>query len=422
MKRIVICLDGTWNSAGTESETRDADKVFKPSNVLKTSRAVVPQAADGTHQLTYYDSGVGAGRKYPGFLNGVNSWVDKKTGGAKGAGYEANVEDAYRFLVANYQDGDELYIFGFSRGAAQARTLTNFMDWMGGLLRKSDDYWLPRFFDVFLEGNPQQGFADARERCSAATRTQLAHKYGWSGEKLEKETARRVATQEEMVRPAPIAYLGVWDTVAAVGERKGAFYVSHTPAANIRHVRHALAIDEWREDFLPSVFTRPAAGTEQHLEQKWFAGAHSDVGGGYIQDGLANCALRWVLEPVPLETNPTILQFYRPYPQDRLHKSKSAKWYALEWLRLRFKKGVRSLSHPASSNSSVHRSALQRLAATPGQKHKELTVEYRPDNLLAHLAALPDLAEFLAAEWPGDDDKTVASRRRIVDAVEAWSP
>ena len=132
MRRIVLCLDGTWNSAFAEAKRRDGKTVLKPSNPLKLARAVKQFAADGTEQIVYYAIGVGSLSVYPGTANWLLHQVDRILGGAFGARFEANVEDAVHFLTLNYEPGDEVFVFGFSRGAGTARAVTRFLEWNRG--------------------------------------------------------------------------------------------------------------------------------------------------------------------------------------------------------------------------------------------------------------------------------------------------
>lgn len=114
MKRIVICADGTWNERDRVDEKTGRRH---PTNVTKVARGVLPQSANGTPQVVYYHEGVGTG-----------GGLDRLTGGAFGRGIEANIRALYRFIVYNYAEGDELYFFGFSRGAFTVRTLAGFMN------------------------------------------------------------------------------------------------------------------------------------------------------------------------------------------------------------------------------------------------------------------------------------------------------
>jgi hypothetical protein len=131
VKRIVICADGTWN---VRDQVDEETKKRRPSNVTKIARAVLPQSADGIDQVVYYDEGLGTGNA-----------VDKFSGGAFGRGIEENIRQLYRFIVYNYQSGDELYFFGFSRGAFTVRSLAGFMN-LVGLVQKDDDFYVPDIY------------------------------------------------------------------------------------------------------------------------------------------------------------------------------------------------------------------------------------------------------------------------------------
>ena len=103
MRRIILCLDGTWNGTFAEKKRRDGRTVLRPTNTLKLARAVKPYAADGTEQIVYYALGVGSLSVYPGTANRLLHRVDRVLGGAFGARFEANVEDAVHFLTLNHQ-------------------------------------------------------------------------------------------------------------------------------------------------------------------------------------------------------------------------------------------------------------------------------------------------------------------------------
>ena len=137
-RRLVLCLDGTWNSTFGETTRADGHKVLRPTNPLKICRAVLPQDSSGRAQITYYDIGVGSLAEYEGKANRLLRFSDRILGGAYGAGLEANVEDALHFIQLNYQEGDEVYIFGFSRGSATARGVTQFLEWNNGIFAKED--------------------------------------------------------------------------------------------------------------------------------------------------------------------------------------------------------------------------------------------------------------------------------------------
>lgn len=381
-KRIVLCLDGTWNNPYQRKERDDGTKVLKPSNPLKMSRAVEswdPHAQ--VAQITYYHTGVGALGNYPGISNKIIGFVDSKMGGAFGAGFEANIEHAVTFLVDNYLEGDQVYIFGFSRGAAQARGLTRFLDWMGGLLSKFDAFFVPLYFRHYLATS---GKGDPEE-----VKTASGH------------------TPAKPVVPIHIEFLGVWDTVMALGSRfraqKGtsivnrSFHVGEKPARCINHARQALAVDEQRYDFRPEIWR--GHHPHQTLEQRWFPGVHSNIGGGYVNDGLANIPFRWLLDEakcLELVTDREFTKHYRPYPQAQLYQSKTFLYRALEFVRFRRGEGIRKLfGFPDEARLILDKSVIHRMRSSP-EEHEQLDL-YRPANVIELLTKQPDLAAYLAS-------------------------
>jgi len=402
IKRIVICLDGTWQNPYKMKQRDDGSRVLKPSNVLKLSRAVLPNdPTDGRSQITYYDAGIGALVKYPGWANRGLSLADRLLGGVWGAGFEANIEEAFRFLAHNHSAGDEVFIFGFSRGAAQARALTHFLDWLGGVPAKSDAYFGPLLFLHYVrtrgQGRPEDvSTSDGRRPDAPMT-------------------------------PVTVQFLGVWDTVMALGSRLDAgkrtsaagrgFYVHATPAACIGNARQALAIDEQRYDFRPEVWR--AAGDHQTLEQRWFAGSHSNIGGGYVNDGLANLPFRWLIDgaaTLGLAIDRDFIKPYKPYPQARLYPSTNFVYRAMELVRLRLGKGKRALvGYPDAAKADLDRSVIHRMRANPAE-HPQLEL-YRPDNVLQLLAAKDDLADYLAGLGLDPDESRLPND--VFDGIRA---
>ena len=256
MKRIVICADGTWNRP-----EQDIEKDF-PTNVLKIARSVEPVCSrDGVEQVVFYDWGIG-------------SYYDSKVGGATGRGINKNVQDSYRFIVQNYDPGDQLYFFGFSRGAYTVRSLAGFMNNCGVLQRKHANR-IHEAFELYKSPIKPDGRKSVRFRKDYACDLDVR-----------------------------IRFVGVWDTVGALGiplsfagllNDKHHFH-DNKIGPNIDFARHALAIDEKREDFEPTIWKR-RPGLD--LLQVWFAGVHTDVGGGYVKPGrqaLSDIPLGWIAD------------------------------------------------------------------------------------------------------------------------------
>jgi uncharacterized protein (DUF2235 family) len=259
MKRLAVFCDGTWNRA---DQTHDDAPC--PTNVVKLAIRVAKRDG-GIPQLTCYDQGVGSGNV-----------LDKWSGGAFGSGLEDNIYDAYRFLVLNYEPGDELYFFGFSRGAYTARSLAGMVRKCGILDRTRAHSYRDAIALYMDEHHPNHEVAKRfRERCCVMR-----------GDRI------------------PIRMIGVWDTVGARGipirglrwltRRKYRFH-DVLLSSTVERAYHALAIDERRAPFLPALWAAPAE-PGQVIEQVWFCGVHSDIGGGYAKGewGLSDLALAWM--------------------------------------------------------------------------------------------------------------------------------
>lgn len=415
MRRLILCLDGTWNSSYAGRRTADdGHEVLKPSNTLKLARAAVTNA----EQITYYDIGVGSLAKYPGKANRVLSLTDGMLGGGFGAGFEGNVEDALHFIALNHEPGDEVFIFGFSRGAATARAVTTYLDCGRGVPAKKDAYYLPMLFRAYIASNGSQAAYDAElarinDRARAKNRPPL-----------------------EIV-PVNVKYLGVWDTVLSLGSRLLAFGKSTTRDARVFHVgtapskcidraRHALAVDEMRLDFRPEIWVGHDASRH---EQRWFPGVHSNVGGGYDNDGLANIAFHWVLDgarAAGLQVDEDFARKYRPFDKDSLYQS--ATWTFRAFDAIRRRTGQRSLlDHPAIP---LDPSIIRRMQATREELARTDDPEavktlYRPSNVIDYLAAQPDLASYLnglGIEKPLPPDVVDEIAKRKARGVATMAP
>jgi len=339
MKRIVICADGTWNE---RDQINKQTKRRRPTNVTKVARAVQPRSRNGLDQVVFYHDGIGTGGP-----------LDKFSGGAFGAGMENNIRTLYRFIVYNYEPGDELYLFGFSRGAFTVRSLAGFMNKVG-LIQKDDDYYVPEIYDCY-EQNQGPGSAE------------------WT----------KAFHNVHHTRPCPpIRFLGVWDTVGALGApgwlgqvfNKGKYkYHDVNLNATIENACQALAIDERRKPFAPNLWTRPA-GWRGRLEQAWFPGVHSNVGGGYAPDGLANEALQWMVEKAEalgLEFDTAYLSHFPPCFNSVLNNSMTAAYKAMGPF-------TRALGKHAADGEVIHQAAIDRLNLA--------VCGYEPDNLKTCLA------------------------------------
>lgn len=257
-RRLIVCSDGTWNKLGHKD-----GGVYAPTNVARIARSIAP-LGNGVEQVVFYDPGVGTG-------NALDRW----TGGAMGVGLSDNVKDGYQFLMHNYTQNDEIYLFGFSRGAYTVRSLAGLIR-KCGLLRKEHSARIGEAYDIYrIRGDDPD--SDRAEK--------FRTNYSW--------------------HPTPIQFIGVWDTVGALGVPGNVFrtifgskYRFHdvTLSSSVTFAYHALAIDEKRHAFRATLWEQSDKGRAagQTLEQAWFPGVHSDVGGGYALAGLSDEAFHWM--------------------------------------------------------------------------------------------------------------------------------
>jgi uncharacterized protein (DUF2235 family) len=268
-KNVVLCCDGTANEFAGDR-----------TNVVKLSFTLVNDAG----QVTYYHPGLGT-MEPPGTLTGIKRGVTKALGQALGWGLEADIRDAYVFLMNNFEDGDSVYLFGFSRGAYTVRAAAALLH-LYGLLRKGNEALVPYAIRMMTAIN------SIRESQSAASKpnTALLDEYFDTARQFKEHFCR------DSCKPH---FVGVWDTVSSVGWIENPVklpFTSDNP--DIAIGRHAIAIDERRAFFRTNLWRpRPDTGGPKNLKQVWFPGVHCDVGGGYpeAESGLAKIALEWML-------------------------------------------------------------------------------------------------------------------------------
>jgi uncharacterized protein (DUF2235 family) len=422
-RRLVLCLDGTAN--GPEQAVDDSVnyKLYKPTNVLKTFRAI--KAVDeGVEQVVYYSDGVGSQIGQPTPLSGFAVFVDHFLGGVTAFGYEPRVKAAYRFVVANYRPGDQVFVFGFSRGAAEAQTLVRFIEWIGGvrpekdvggILEKQDEYYIPELYTGFRQsqmaphshahpGKAQEVFDTIRNRrCNS----RVLHE-------PELSRCRQRAIHDPV--PARLELLGVYETVVSVGSRlapdgsvttvaeKYAYLVDKIPPKIVRTIRQALAVDERRWDFRPQVWQPDDESLAESgaLVQRWFPGVHSNVGGGYRYDDLADHALAWMLDEKTMRAHLGFNGDYlgnffgrpkRTCTDPSRPSSDNALYKFAELIRFKSGRGVRRLAtwdEPPASKAEV--GSWKRAGLGFHESLGQLLIDdctYRPRNLLEFLAQRP---------------------------------
>lgn len=329
-KNIVVCLDGTGNEFSKRNLT----------NVVRLFRAIERQS---DQQIAYYDPGVGTFGK-------------KLAGKAFGVGITQNIQEAYAYLMNNFVEGDRVFLFGFSRGAFTARSLSGMLYRCGLLPRRSENL-------ISYASNLYQTGDD--------------------------ETAARF--KRTFARECKPLVLGLWDTVGSLWRYTTKRFQSDAMSPDVRYGFHALSIDERRSKFPPSLWDESKIQPGQTIEQVWFAGVHSDVGGWYQERGLSNVALRWMLakavDPSGDGSSPGLRldEGYDPgddvpNPLDEIHESYTGGWKLL---------GAERRDVP--EGSLVHESVVAR--------SHDASASYAPQNLPASFRSVqtPPLAP--SSEW-----------------------
>ncbi len=272
-KNIVICCDGTGNEFG------DCN-----SNVLKLYTTL--DLEDETRQVAYYHPGVGTMGD-----PGIRHWIPRKwsvvKGLAFGAGFKDNVFDAYRYLMEVYNEGDHIYLFGFSRGAYTARALAGLLHGYGLLHRGQRRPPRPAPPGASSSAKSKSSAVQLKKRSSQPQASNNAHTIA------RPDTALR----QHVLTPVRLRFVGVWDTVSSIGWIYEPLRLLSLAQNEIIDVaRHAASIDERRAFFRDNLYG-PPVNDKQDIAQLWFPGVHSDVGGSYPREDSdpALATLRWML-------------------------------------------------------------------------------------------------------------------------------
>ena len=293
-KNVVIFSDGTGQGA-----SMPGDELTNVSKLWHATKDV-----DQARQITSYDAGLGA--PDPDWWRWGYNLVSRATG----LGISRNIKDCYRALVEFYQPGDRIFLFGFSRGAYTVRSV-------GGVLS--------------LCGIPSRGAGGRSPRTDAAAREALVeeavekvYKHYGNDEKTRKERLDLGAKYRALYAsdPAVPYFIGVWDTVRALGIPGSSGLVVwrhafHDASLNprVRYARHALAIDEDRQTFAPELWDEtketPEDEARGRIKQVWFPGVHSDIGGGYAETGLSDLALDWMVKEATAVEHPLLVDMTR---------------------------------------------------------------------------------------------------------------
>jgi len=335
-KRIIICCDGTWN------KPQKRGKNGSETNVVKIHDAVNIEGENKFKQLPYYDKGIGAD----------GTWIKRVYQGATGSGISENILEAYQFLIDNYEPDDKLFFFGFSRGAFTVRSLAGLIR-NSGILRKDAESMKNRAYELY-KSRDLSTHPDA----------------------IQPVLFRKAFAVQDIV---PIRFIGVWDTVGSLGNplfinnifsklsisvMMNSFHDTDL-SSTIDYAYQALAVDEKRRNFKPTVWRRQEKSTAQVLEQVWFVGSHSNIGGGCGTTGLSNITLKWMADKAKalgLELDDI------PMPIDETEKPENS-WKGFYRLICKY---YRPVGRIKNGNESLDGSVTRRLADD---------AEYRPKNL-----------------------------------------
>ncbi|KAF2469866.1 uncharacterized protein BDR25DRAFT_394200 [Lindgomyces ingoldianus] len=281
-KKLIACCDGTWMNSDKGfvkgSLFSGPGHLQTPSNVTRIGRAILPEDRNHHPQIVYYQSGIGSG----------NTTIERLV--------------AYSFLANNYTHGDSIFLLGFSRGAFTARSIGGLIGGVG-LLTKDG---LPWFYLIFKDwenaGVPEykpliQDFIP-NFYIASPPHDIVNYLNSYRAELIKRNLTREVSIQA----------IGVWDTVGALGiptpklfqkiglpdflhEYK---FLDTTIDNHVKYAFHALALDEQRASYSPTIWERPP-GCTTVLKQVWFPGVHSNVGGSYDDTGIADITLAWMM-------------------------------------------------------------------------------------------------------------------------------
>lgn len=347
-KNIVLCCDGTNNEFGNENTN-----VVKLYHVLRH---------DTPEQIAYYHPGLGS-MGAPGALTPFAKTWTKLFGLGFGFGLSQHLMDLYQYVMEHYEPGDNLYVFGFSRGAYTARALCSILH-IFGLVRCDDTVLIPYSIRLLKS---------------------------W-GEEANREIAGqfRATFSSQEVKPH---FVGVWDTVSSVGSLHDPVklpFAAFNPDITIG--RHAISIDERRAFYRQNLWS-PKSG--QDIRQVWFSGVHCDIGGGYpeSESGLSKITLHWMLcearkagmhldeDKAGLILGSRGSGFAKPDPTAKLHDSLKSWWWAEVIPRRYFNPSTQSKHWKVPmgrrrfirAGSHIHESVFQRMHADPS---------YRPSNVL----------------------------------------
>lgn len=317
VKNIIICCDGTGNEYGDNN-----------TNVVKLFSLI---EKDPKKQIAYYDPGVGT-FGVPGAWTKIAKAFTRILGLAFSYGITKNIEDAYEYLMDKYEKGDTVYLFGFSRGAYTVRALAGMLN-KCGLLEKGSNNLIPYASRMYRKDNPDAA----------------------------------AGFKKTFSRECKPHFVGVWDTVKSVGLFIPRKFPNTKLNKDVANGYHALSIDEQRSKFQPNLWDKALPG--QTIEQVWFAGVHSDIGGYYKEDGLSNITLKWMLLKAfhcGLLIDIKKIESITVNHKDKLHNSLLPFYWILGWWRRKV------VDKEKYELPSIHKSVYKRIAECD---------DYQPSNV-----------------------------------------
>ena len=316
MKNIVVCCDGTRAEYGESNDNTNVVRLFERLG------------SDGEGQVSYYDPGVGT---YSPLRGPIGRGLDKLAMAVSGSGVDTNVQEAYRYLMDNYQQGDRLYLFGYSRGAHTVRALAGMLH-KCGLLTKGSHNLIPYAAKAY-RGKDDEIARSFKGSFSRECRPHL---------------------------------IGVWDTVAATGWlcwRK--YFSNHRLNSDVTYGYQALSVDETRAHFQVARWDESEIPEGQMIEQVWFPGCHADVGGQKADRPVSDVSLEWMLRSAKSK-GLVLRDDWREELQlgslGEIKPSRRHVWLLLPMRRRHIPEGAK-----------IHKSVFQRMEA--------LGSRYRPPNL-----------------------------------------
>jgi uncharacterized protein (DUF2235 family) len=356
-KKLVLCFDGTSNRYCSDN-----------TNVVKLLALLDKRALD---QLVYYQPGIGTFAP-PGTYGRLKHWVLTRIDLAFATLLKYHVQDGYQFLMRYYEEGDEIYIFGFSRGAYTARVLAGML-YKVGLLAQGNEEMVQFAWQMYVKRD-------------AAISRGFRNTFG-----------RRVS----------VAFMGLWDTVSSVRWALRPVSLPHTRDNPIvATLRHAVSLDERRAYFRSNLWIDPPRVGQDAL-QVWFPGVHCDVGGGYVErdSGLAKIALKWMVDQIGgrLASHPAAIEqmlppasnarFSAPSATSVLHRSLHGLWWIVEYIPKQVHLSAQDpkqhwilplgRARDVPSGSVIHSSVRERIRAGIGYAPKNLPPDYAASNAIS---------------------------------------